>query len=213
MEQQSPLENFFHSGSKLIIFVPIVIVMVAFVLRDSSRGTTASSRNRYSSLLSITPVRTSPTPDTSNPADRLAFGSGQTKLNLTGPLVCDYKSTDLNATVSIKNKQVFAELANEYVLVRDDCVYRWNKGSITGEKSCGGITSLMGMAESLAGFGLMDMQTILSTISQFGVGTSITPPPLDTLEDSCVEKPIGDIVFSLPQGVTFRQETPVSPTP
>ncbi len=188
------MEDFFHFISRFVIVVPIIVVVAAIFIKFGSPD--------YKSYSVSLPT----------PTAKLAVSSANTniKIDLKGPFICKFSSKDATISAFIKDKKIstkFVEknLAQNYLL-KDDCLYIWNEGSFSGEKTCG-LTNYVNLAESLISSNLLDINTIFNYLNKFGETPSLMKNPVDlkNLLNSCKKEEITDVkIFELPNNVLFK---------
>ena len=201
--KQEKVHDFFHNVSRITIILPIIIITLGIVLKSSTQNTTKIQSAQVALQPTITPT-TYITP-TAIP------------INLTGPLVCTFDSeSDYPGTLFIKNKQAFAKIlpkneeATISVLLKDDCVYKWEIGAKTGVKICS-VSQYVTMINMLSSFNLLDANSLMNIITQFGDANGAKNIPQDVTPPTCLKEMMADSMFDLPKGVQFKLKS--TPTP
>lgn len=201
------LFSFFRVSSKVIIFVPLVIVALAVLLspRDSARVKSQQAAP------TITP---SVTPSLKNPLAFLSqISSGEASFDLKGPLHCTGSLEGGEYTVYVKDEQVKATLVNgqekSEVRFYDDCLYRWTNAS-DGTKTCG-IGQYLSLLRSFPFFGQMMGNSLLNRFLPSGSGSAdLKDGDVQAILNSCKKEEFTNTVFTVPVGIRF---TEVSLTP
>lgn len=170
------LFNFFSSLSKLIIFVPLVIIIIALIFKFNQ------PKNQTS--LNVLPVL---------PNVTIAPTSHQLKINLTGPYHCIYQDKTRSIEVYIKNKNILGLLKENKVekkyLLSGDCLYHYDNRVLL-EKKCG-LSTYITLGESLLNNGLIDLSTLTS---QF---PGLTGIDVNQVIKSCKKSDIKDQLFKV----------------
>lgn len=203
-EHHEQIQNFLSKIAKFLIIIPAVIILVAFAIGTRDKDG-ASQQTEFPIKLTQSPVKVQVT--------SVPKKTDVTKINLQGPLMCDYTNSEMSSAIFIKNRKIYVQLVrtrqSEEVLVKDDCVYRWITGSLTGQKTCG-IGSYLTLFDTLSSFGMLDIDSLMSSLSQVtGKSTMVTPPPASEIAKSCVKKDIPDTQFAVPTAIRFT-ETPLA---
>jgi len=178
MKNNSNIENFFSTSSRIILFVPIIIVLLALVLKFNNSSIKQSTKSN----IIITPtilITTRPTAKL-NPID------------LTGPYICIYKLKDLDLKIYIKNKNIYSEINSKgkisKYLIKGDCFYQIQTKSET-KKTCG-LSNYLPYIESFLKNGVNSVPSIFK---------SYIPKDIDIngVLNSCKKEKVDDSVFSL----------------
>lgn len=176
------LDDFFHGFSKVVIFIPILIVGMVLLIKYWPKQPI---------VIQNVPVMVGETALTSS-AD----------FNLSGPLVC---LTGKNA-MYIKNQQVKVILAEgnsqAHYLLNGDCLYKWQKGTLHGQKICG-------LGIYLTVFGKLPLNGILDSQLLSVLKNKIDDKTKDSiikLLDACKDKSIDNMdLFNIPKQVLFKE--------
>jgi hypothetical protein len=121
------LENFFSSYTRIVFFMPLVILIIGLFLRFNQDDTPKQS----SALISPTPtIKKSITPTAS-----------KIKVDLQGPYVCQINTKEASISAFIEGQKFFVQLndkeAVKNYLFSGDCLYSWEEKKYNGEKICG----------------------------------------------------------------------------
>jgi hypothetical protein len=203
-KDSSQIETFFQTASKLTIVIPIVIILIALLLRFNEQSLSANK-------LVISPTVTPSIKITEKNSSLSSTDSA--KLDLSGPFICNLTAQGSTLSAYIKDKKILVTLEEKSLsqsfLVRDGCVYMWDKGSLSGEKICG-LESYISMAENLMKSNLLDLGTLLGNLTQFGNKSNKLAQNLDLsgFVNSCKKEQIKDYsVFNLPNQVLFKNKS------
>lgn len=173
------MDDFFHKGSKVILIIPIVIVIIALFFKFNSPAKIPQAVNNL------------PTTMPTHPAQLTQNNS--LKFDLAGPIVCQ--------NLFIHNKKVFYKNNLDNYLLNGDCLYQWQTGKLNGVKKCG-LSNYINLAENYAGmFSVSDLANnsmVASLVKDRGINV------LDVLK-SCKKGLIKDeAVFAVPSRVLFK---------
>ena len=206
-DQNSQPDDVFHIVSRFTIIFPIVIVIIAMIIKLTGGASQQKSFRGYS---------LTPTPSKSqNLLDNLNIYKKSTpsvRFNLTGPLNCFFRSESATISAFIKDKKIYLKMEEKNeeknYLLKDDCVHIWKKGIYSGEKICG-LSQQITIAEGLLSSGLFDPNLILTSMSQL---LNFSPAEksevaLKTALSSCKNEPIpSSVQFEIPKNVLFRNK-------
>jgi hypothetical protein len=170
-------EDFLHFASKLTIVIPIIVIVVALIIKFN-QSKTASVKEPSSKVLSST---------------KQNLTNIITGLNFNGPSACSYSSSVASVTAKIKNKRVSGEInmngKTNNVIYTGDCIYVWEKNQFSGQKICGIntnlITNFLPQIQAMAG----------SIVNQTNITGFI---------NSCKKQEVGEEVFKIPNNVLFK---------
>ncbi len=172
--QSEGFEIFFYSGSRWVVFVPIVVLMVALMLK---LGQTAKIIGTRTNLASPSPSVSSGPTTKNNPVD------------LKGPYVCDYENDQVKVAAYIKNGKAQVSISNktgkagtEKIYFDGDCLF------MSGEKKTCGLKSYVSVFEGMIG----SNSTILDNLSSKYLKEKVDA---STLLDACKKKNFEDSVF------------------
>jgi len=193
MEKDS-LFNLFSFFSKLIIFVPIIVVVVALILKFNNKSPTQLS------------FKPSPTLTTVLKPTQAKI---QFNIDLKGPWVCSGKINNASASAFIKEKKIKIVIGGENpkknVLFSGDCLYSWTEDEFSGTRACG-LSPLLSLGESMLKFGgISDL--LLGQLARLGVGDKLAsnPAEINKLINSCKkEKSIDEETFTIPKNILFK---------
>ncbi len=201
------VHDFFHNISRLTIILPILIIAVAIISKPSKPPGASVQSGKYT----LTP---SPTVD-SQPEKP----ASDSNINLQGPSVCTLDSdTDYSGFIYIKNKNIKTEFQSlkegvkTTVILKGDCMYKWENEEKTGVKICE-LSQYVGILETMTKFNLLDAETLLNLMTQFGAANGIENIPEKIPPVSCKKEVINDSLFVIPGGVRFETKTLVKPSP
>lgn len=205
-EIDPPTENIFHFLSKIVIVIPFVVLVVAFFMKANGKLEQTANQRKATASMYLTPYVTQkinalPTPKTS---------TASAQFNLTGPLVCDYIDKESSLSASVKNKNINVKLTDpkltQNIIVKGDCLYKWDQGKTTGEKVCK-VGKLLDMFDTFSKLGMVDMSSLMGELSKSNPSATVTPPSLGKITESCKKAEIKDNIFDLPKNVTFKEST------
>ncbi len=119
------MDDFFYIATKIIIFIPIVVVITALIMRFNQNKNNSVETLLPSPTIIFTP---SPTPK-------------KTTIDLKGPYICNFEIDEATISAYIKNKEIFLNKKEknnqENYLYKDGCLYQWQSNKYSGEKICG----------------------------------------------------------------------------
>lgn len=201
------VHGFFHNVSRLTIILPIIIIALGIILKPTNEQSPQVQSGAYRAPPLISPTE---------PIDQTPPG---VPINLTGPLVCMFDpQSGYTGTMYIKNKNIYAtvlpqdEVATASVLLKDDCVYKWQTGSTTGVKICS-ISQYVNIISMLSNFKMLDANTIMTVITQFGQANGAQNIPKNVPPPTCQTEAIADSIFTLPKSVRFQLKSTPVPSP
>lgn len=188
------LDNFFHAFSKVAILIPIVVVILILVVRLGFRSSTVTSKAPVEKVVSPT-------------LEQVSSSSSDLKLNITGESVCNVSYADKTAKVYIKNKKVSVilnEKIKKHFILNGDCLYRFDDGTYSGEKTCG-LKTLVDMV----GLFPLDFETLLQIVPKntkiSGFDTAaLSKLDLKAIKKSCQEVPVSESNFVVPTSILFK---------
>lgn len=178
--------------SKAIIVIPIAVLIIALVMKYNQQPQTKN--------IFPTPAKVLPTVKPTT--EKINF-------DLKGPLICQGKIDEASVSAYIKNKNIKIVIdkdrERENILVAGDCFYNWEKGDFSGKRICG-LSSLLSVAETMAGFGGFNAGFLFSQLNNFGVNTKIATDQakIADLVNTCKKEIIDDKVFIVPTNILFR---------
>lgn len=203
-KDQNQIEDFFHITSRLIIIFPLVIILLALVLKFGQK----TENKGYKQVLPSSTIKY----NKPNFIDILkANSSPSARLNLKGPFICQLNTSTSSLSAYIKNKKISGNLAEKgkvtHTLFTDDCLYLWQEGNYSGERICG-LSSYVNLAETLLSMNLVDFGQILSRLNQFDSSLSaLSKNDAKSFINSCKkEEIVSDSIFILPKNVLFKNK-------
>ena len=200
--EKVPGDDIFSVLSKLTILIPLVIIIVALVIKFNNKTPNSSLLSKQS-LIKLSPTVK---PNQNN----------NLKIDLIGPWKCDFNLNGSSVSAAIKNKKVFAQIeknnAAEYYSLNGDCLYHWQAQKYSGDKKCG-LSPLISMVELMTSFGGgLDIKTLSNSLLQMGIGNSTLNnfKNID-LGKSCQKKEPPLNIFVVPTNILFKN-TAITPT-
>lgn len=186
--------------SKATIIIPLVVLMLGTATAFKNK---VESQKVLSSRQEQTQVPTSTQTLTQNSSPNI-------KLDLKGPLVCAYKSSTVAINVVVKDKNVLLKKTEKNIssnyLLKGDCLYSW-ESNFSGTKICG-LSQYISTFEALSKMGIMNLETALSSLSQFEGAKNIGSQEANIKETlkTCRKEEMKDSVFDLPVKVLFKDQ-------
>lgn len=203
--KQEKVHDFFHNVSRITIILPIIIIALGVILKSSAPNTLQVQNAQIAAQPTVAPT--------------MYISPTSIPINLTGPLVCTFDSqSDYPGTLFIKNKNVFARLlpkgeeATISVLLKDDCVYKWENKATTGAKICS-VSQYITMINMLSSFNLLDAESLMNIITQFGQANGAKNMPEKAPAATCLKEMMADSIFDLPKNIQFQLKTTPVPSP
>lgn len=205
--QYKQLDDFFHTVSRFIIIIPIILVVVAIFLKLVNDGSQQKGFKEYSLL--PTPTESQNLLDSLNPAKK---STPSAEFNLTGPLSCSFSSGETNTNAYVKDKKIHIKMEEKNIvsnyLLKGDCVYIWKNGNYSGEKICG-ISQQVAIVDGLLSSGLLDPNLVFGSLGKVfdlpNVGES--QDVLKSAMSSCKnEEPPNSVQFEIPKNVLFKNK-------
>lgn len=180
MNDNFHLDDFFHIASKIIFILPVVMVVAALILKFNQKENYSSSQKINTAAI-ISPTKK-------------VVITPAAIFDLNGPLVCHINEKQVSLSAYIKDKKIFAAKEEkdkiDYFLVKNDCLYWWQKGKYSGEKICG-ISSYLSYFEQISKFGFMGMEKL----------------DLGSFIGNCKKEEIKDAkIFELPKDILFKNK-------
>ncbi|OGK10705.1 hypothetical protein A2767_04465 [Candidatus Roizmanbacteria bacterium RIFCSPHIGHO2_01_FULL_35_10] len=207
MKENRQLDDFFHSVSRFIIIVPIIIVVVAIFLKLVNGTSRQKGFKEYS--LTPTPTKSQNIIDSLNMSKK---SSPSAKFNFTGPLVCDFTSDVVNVNAYVKNKRIYIKMDEKNIisnyLLNGDCVYIWKNGTYSGEKVCG-ISQQVSIFEGLLASGFLDPNMIFGSLGKLFNLPSIggSQDTLKSAMSTCKNEEVPETIkFDIPKNVLFKNK-------
>lgn len=203
--QNQPLDDFFHTVSRLLIVFPLVIIIIAIYLKFNNDSSYKKSALVTSGSQTEQKSKTSYVKG----ADSI---NSHLKLDLNGPFICKSENQGASLSAYIKDKMVLIDMSEKNIqqnlLLRDDCIYFWQSGNFSGEKICG-LTNYVNMAEKLLASNLLNASTLFNALNQFdnlpsGLKDKVN---LDNLVSSCAKNEISNnSLFNIPNNILFKNK-------
>lgn len=206
-EQNRQLDDFFHSVSRFILVIPIIVVVIAIFLKLTDGATQQKGFKEYS--LTPTPTKSQNIIDSLNMSNK---STPSAKFNLVGPLTCSFTAESANVNAYVKAKKIYIKMDEKNILsnylLNGDCVYIWKNGIYSGEKVCG-ISQQVSIVEGLLASGFLDPNMIFGSLSKLfnlpSVGDS--QDILESAMSSCKNEEIpASIKFDIPKNVLFKNK-------
>ena len=201
--KQEKVHDFFHYGSRLTMVLPIIIIILAIVFKPEKTQTLSQVASNTVVPTTISPRPTifkgKPTPTTP-----------KTPVDIKGPTVCTFTNeSPYKGMLYIKNKMIYGDVQEKEskkfisVVLKEDCVYKWEKGTLTGTKICG-FTKYMDMLEKMSSIGILTAENLMQIIAEY---SNKSYAAYTTSVDSCKKETISDTVFRIPSNIQFQQKS------
>jgi hypothetical protein len=190
--------------SRFVIIAPVVILILGILTSLYNRYQVSQAQHLQQQYISISQALSlTPNPTTVKPKS--------IKLDLKGPFICQYSENQASLSAFIKNREVAFVSRNatdsSYLVVTGDCVYRWTNSNPKGVKVCE-MKTYLDLVEAMAGFGLLSVDKAIETFSGMSDLPLATNEALITqFANSCKKQEIVGQPFTIPQTVTFTEET------
>lgn len=166
------VEGFFYTASKKLVFVPIIIIVLALVLKAASASKTLPVTDTLN-WESLTPT--------------VAQKSAKLNFNLKGPYICTYidKGGGVDLKAYVKNKNIAMTITEknkvDKYLLKGDCL------RVNDKKICG-MTPYVLLMENMLNNNVSGLETMWEKYSK-------TKVDFEEALKSCVKKEIEDSVF------------------
>lgn len=186
--------------SNLIIIISIFLIIIGLFVRKINNQNNLESLSKNYFL--ITPTLTT------NPTTKEKT-KNQQKLDLNGPLICNYQTKEASISAFIKEKKILGrvEAKNEITnfLVDDDCLYFWQ--NYNGEKICG-IGVYKNLLTQLSGSLNLFNNSVFKNFlpDEFKKTIGETNFDLSQLLNSCQKKEF-NLDFKSPADIFFKDRT------
>lgn len=189
-------------------FILFFLLGVTIYVFSSDNSSKKNANENYSAYLSNSSVNNK----SSNIIDNLSknfLPNSQSKINLTGPLMCEYQNNNISYEAFILNKNIRMNILNNNVektfLVKDDNLYSFTKKDkkYTDTVKTMGVKDLLYTIESFAGF--LPEGSVDNFIFSFLPVTSQDANFKDVFLKSCIEKTIDEAVFTVPGNLIFKE--------
>ncbi len=188
-------DDIFSVLSKLTIIIPLVVIVVALLIKFNNKTSNNSPTNNQS-LIKLSPT-TKP-----NQANSL-------KIDLIGPWQCNFNLNGSSISAVIKNKNIFVQKENnniiDYYSFNNDCLYYWQAQKYSGDKHCG-LSPIVSIIEAMTSFGGgLDLKILTDNLSQIGVDNSTVNHLKNIdLNKSCQKKEPPLNSFVIPTNILFK---------
>lgn len=193
--------------SRIVIFIPLIIVVVSVLMKSNSPTKAILSEQ-------ITPSVVLNQSETKTSSKAPLMNKHNVSLDLYGPYRCEYKKDSTDITVAVKNKNISVSYVNgkttTNVVITDECGYKWDEGTFTGEKMCN-IGQYISIVEMLSSFNILKFDSILSMINQVDPSISVDPAIVTSITDTCKKEEIDSTVFTVPTTISFSDIQSVTP--
>lgn len=196
------LHNVFFYLSRVVILVPLVVIVIALIFKFNQSFVSDN-------IEKDPPIQTPPVTSKIKKESTPTPSTDEVKFDLQGPMECAFISPVTTMSAFIKNRQISVEMRNkgtiEKFLVTGDCLYKWEKSSFSGKKICG-ISPILSLAETLAGFSPFGIGNLFKMLPQIGIDSSqsTNEAVLDSLFQSCKKKEVEDNHFYIPKNILFK---------
>jgi len=191
------IHTFFQSFSRIIIILPVIIVVFAILLKMAKTDNSVIE----SKIIPIptTTQRVSPSIVPTN-----------TIFDLQGPLTCFFQTKETSWSAIIQKRVIVATASDKikitYYLMKDDCLYIWEKQKYSGEKICG-VGQFISIGEGLLNSGLMNESMFDMLLNQSKINASL-PFQLKDIKKmiaTCKPSEVFPLSqFALPKQVLFK---------
>lgn len=208
MEKTHYFDEIFFYLSKAVIIIPIVVVIIALIIKFSRKQPSVESQKILSPSPTVFVAK-----DLNLNNFIIKDATGGARLNFGGPFYCEYSLTGATLKAHLKNSSAQVELKRTDInnlILKDDCIYFWETGGLTGQKICS-ISSYLPMLQLFTQLnssgGLLNISSLLS---QFGGKNAEIFKNIDfkKLADSCKKQEINEKIFEVPANVLFKNENP-----
>lgn len=190
------LDKLFYFASRLVITIPIIVLILALILK----------LNNSSRQIKSIPEKQILTP---TPTKSVKIASPEAMLDLKGPFICQLSSQDATISAYIKDKKILAEIkkldeTTNYIL-NSDCLYIWTKDkSFTGVKKCG-LSSYINLMESFISSGLLSLDSLFSSSElKNSYLLNLKETDFQSLFKTCKKQSVDERLFILPTQILFK---------
>lgn len=195
-------ERVLHYFSRAVIIVPIVVLVVGLLLRATQKNLNSQS-----------------SPTSSPSPTNLPSQTTLKNFDLSKSYICNFQNSQASQSAYIKDKKIYVENLNlktkvtKFTLYKDDCLYTWEKSKYSGQKTCG-LSPYVSILENLSKFNLLNLDTIISTVTNLGLSTSSavkdndnTSKKAEAFLNSCTQKEIKSMgLFEVPKNILFKNQ-------
>lgn len=205
-----------HSVAKSTIIIPVVILLIAAVMRFSQATYKLNTKGEIRP--SVSAISSSPDVlDQSNnvsqddmqalfPSQRSGKG-----FNLKGPYACSVTDAQKDMKLFIKDRSIYIRYKEldkiNYILIKGDCAYKWSDQDKQGIKVCD-IGQYLSLVDSLSKIPFFSTDILFSMISELknSSTTEVKTEDIKKLVNSCEETDIDNDLFVVPVNVTFIEQ-------
>lgn len=200
------VHDFFHGVSRITIILPIIIIAVAIILKPNKFEQSQVKSNQYVVSPTVTPLATP------------AVSPSGIPINLKGPFICSViAESEYSGVVYIKNKNVLGDMlvAKENtklsVVLKDDCIYKWQQGAKTGVKMCG-LSPYLSILDTMSNLNLLDAGILMTMITKYGDDSGAANLTQKAPVVTCKKDAVEDTIFVIPKSVQFQLRTIATPS-
>jgi hypothetical protein len=197
-----------HNIWQLAIFLPLIVVFVILYKKDAVLQQNTAKMPENTNIIS--PIATTETPSIGNALQNLLsvdkVASAELNLLLSGKKKCSFMVQDATIEASINNGVVYANVTQKKevssALIKDNCLYTWQKQKKEGSQICG-IDTLYGLSKKLQNIPANLLEGALQKVSP----NLTSLPDINAIVKECKEaKTFGGISFALPKNITFKKQ-------
>ncbi len=203
------VHNFFHSVSRVIIVLPIIIIILALIFKPEAPKSASQVPVAQNNII------TSPTISLKIPMTPVPTVH-KTVIDINGPVVCTFNQpSGYSGTLYIKNKMIYADAKDTQLkktisaIFKEDCAYKWEKGTLIGSKLCG-LNKYMSVLEMLSNVGVLNVESIIEIVADY-TGQPYDSNMAQTTVIDCKKNSISDTTFVVPTTIQFQLKSSVSP--
>jgi hypothetical protein len=192
---QSAVDNLFYYLSRVVIFIPLLVIAAALILKYNQPLVKGAKNQIENSVPSPSPT---PTVD--------QFFIAKNSLNIKDNLFCQIP----NFQAYVKNKNVFLKYSEKdserYFLLKGDCFYLWHKEKFNGEKVCG-LSPYLSLLDFVSIDSLLENSSLFSLLPAVGIKIDASQAAqLKDLSQACKRQTPEDKWFQLPSNVLFKNK-------
>ena len=209
MHHEKVHTTFWYMGRASII-IPIVVIALALIFKI----------DQYKKEKQNPPLpRPVPTAQKSNTLSTNPIIPSKTNpIDLSVPQKCVFtNASNDSGVVYTDTNNIYGEFSKTAtglttkVLIKGDCVYKWDSSATVGEQICG-VEQYLSILKSLASTGLLDASTLISIVNSTGGGSE---EKIETtkFETTCTPQPVPETIFVIDPSVTFTKRTAGQPSP
>jgi len=188
-------DAFVHKYSLMLIFLPLIIIMSAFLLEQPKIKPIQSNQPAYE--ISQENKAEMRTPEENN---SITASIEAKKIDLVGPYSCNFSSATGTGSAQIKNNQILAKIrqneSNFMVLLNNDCLYYWETDKLEGKKTCG-LSFVLSLLKGFNGSAGLDIGKEIGLENGFF--------DMKELFKNCQKEEIADAVFNVPVKIEFSE--------